>query len=56
MPGSLAYYLFCNKISEFSDLLHKIIVEAINNHKKELRRVMDFESNVLSGNWEGIKK
>lgn len=56
VPGSLAYYLFCNKISEFSDLLHKIIVEAINNHKKELRRVMDFESNVLSGNWEGIKK
>lgn len=56
VPGSLAYYLFCNKISEFSDLLHKVITDAANRKKAERRRITDFESNVLSGEWQSIKK
>lgn len=56
VPGSLAYYLFCNKISEFTELLSVLIREAQKRRREKDNRVSSFKSEVLSGNWQSIKK
>ena len=56
VPGSLAYYFFCNKISEFSILLTELLQDAVNNRRKQKNLNSSFKSNVLSGDWSGIKK
>lgn len=56
VPGSLAYYLFCKKISEFTDVLSALIREAQKRRREKDNRVSSFMSEVLSGNWQSIKK
>lgn len=56
VPGSLAYYLFCNKISEFSKILGKLVTDAEKRRREERGRIHDFPSAVLSGDWKSIKK
>ena len=56
VPGSLAYYLFCRKISEFTGLLTGLIRDAEKRQREADGRVSTFQSQVLSGNWQSIKK
>lgn len=35
VPGSMAYYLFCNKISEFTDLLTALLNFSMQNHSQK---------------------
>ena len=56
VPGSLAYYLFCRKISEFTELLTGLVRDAEKKQRETDNRVSSFQSQVLSGNWQSIKK
>jgi len=56
VPGSMAYYLFCNKISQFSVLLDELITEAQKKQREIDGRKKEFSSEVLSGNWQSVKK
>lgn len=56
IPGSLAYYLFCSKLSEFSALLTELIKESKDRKRKEDNYVTYYSSNVLSGDFSGVKK
>ena len=56
VPGSLAYYFFCKKISEFSQLLSDLIRDAQKRKYEEERLIGYFQSDILSGNWVSIKK
>ena len=53
VPGSMAYYLFCDTLKDFSVLLTKLIMEAINVNRAENNLEYVFNSNVLTGS--GIK-
>ena len=55
-PGSLAYYLFCEKISDFSMLLNKIIRQGIEDHVAKNNCSFDFSSDVLSFKGVSLKK
>lgn len=56
VPGSLAYYLFCKTVSEFSELLSELIKDAQKRKREEERLIGYFQSDILSGNWQPIKK
>ena len=56
VPGSLAYYLFCRKISEFTELLTGLVRDAEKKQRETDNRVSSFQSQVLSGDWQSIKK
>lgn len=56
VPGSLAYYLFCDKISEFSDLLSELISEAERRKRESDGRMAEYSSSILSGDFKGVKK
>lgn len=56
VPGSLAYYLFCEKTADFSVLLEKLILDCKENFRKSKNLLASFKSNVLNGDWSGIKK
>lgn len=55
-PGSLAYYLFCEKISDFSLLLNKMIKQGMEDHLSKTNCLYDFESDVLSFKGVRLKK
>ena len=54
VPGSLAYYLFCDSVKEFSSMLTELLSEGIRKHIRENNRNFNFESNVLK-EIKGIK-
>lgn len=56
IPGSLAYYFFCDKISDFSKLLTELIDEAEKKRRRENNFITEFDSFVLSGDFSGVKK
>lgn len=56
IPGSMAYYFFCEKISDFSKLLTELITEAENKFRRENNFITEFDSFVLSGDFSGVKK
>ena len=56
VPGSLAYYLFCNKISEFTDLLTDLLTESHKNFLEYEHSETTFKSSVLSISGAGVKK
>lgn len=56
VPGSLAYYLFCNTMGEFSSLLDNLIVVAEKRALQNNNYIKQFDSQVLSGNWQSVKK
>ena len=48
VPGSLAYYLFCDNTAEFSDMLTEIITGAEKKFSRESTEIKTFDSGVLS--------
>lgn len=56
VPGSLAYYLFCNTMGEFSALLNNLIAVAEQKALQNKNYIKQFDSQVLSGNWQSVKK
>ena len=48
VPGSLAYYLFCNTLKGFSSLLTELIAVAEEKSKAERLFVKRFDSGILS--------
>lgn len=49
VPGSLAYYLFCDTLKEFSVLVERLIVKAENDFAKKSTFNTCYKSNVLFG-------
>ena len=49
VPGSLAYYLFTDSLSDFKNLLKSLIMETLANYNKQNSFVKTFDSNILSG-------
>lgn len=56
VPGSLAYYLFCDKLSDFSNLLTKLVADAEKRKRETDGRVIEYTSSVLFGDFKGAKK
>lgn len=56
VPGSLAYYLFCDKLSDFSNLLTKLAEDAERRKRERDGRVVEYTSSVLFGDFKGVKK
>ncbi len=49
VPGSMAYYLFCDTIKDFSKLLSNLIEEGYNKHSLYKKRKFSYNSSVLNG-------
>ena len=49
VPGSLAYYLFCDKLKDFSLLLDKLITEAVAKQSKISTFNFNYRSSILTG-------
>lgn len=49
VPGSLSYYLFCDTLKEFSEILSEIIEKAVKDHAKAKTTVKKFDSGILGG-------
>ena len=56
VPGSMAYYLFCEKISDFTALLTKLLNDAFIRWREYYQSSFAFQSNVLSLEGVNIKK
>ncbi len=56
VPGSLAYYLFYNKISGITDLLTDLLNEAFKKHLAKKGSISHYESDVLSFKGIALKK
>ena len=48
VPGSLAYYLFCDTLKEFSAMLTELIEVALKDFAKEQTTVKSFNSGILA--------
>lgn len=55
VPGSLAYYLFCDTFSDFSLLMEKIVKNAIKEHTEKNGRCFNFSSDVLFSEYNNKK-
>lgn len=56
VPGSMAFYLFCNKMSKFTDLLTDLLNESFVNYLAKASTCYEFNSNVLTDGVMKIKK
>lgn len=57
VPGSMAYYLFCNTFKEYSKILDEIINFAIKEFNRSNAVIKDFRSEILSAcGGKGAKK
>jgi D-alanine-D-alanine ligase len=56
VPGSMAYYLFCNKFEQFKDLLSALIEDGVECKHKEDNYVTFYKSQILFGDYKGVKK
>ena len=56
VPGSLAYYLFCDKIAKFPSMLCALIEQAIADNTSNNNCVSVFDSDVLSFSGICLKK
>ncbi len=56
VPGSLAYYFFCDKIGKFTQLLTDLIKDAVERKRKEDHYVTFYSSQILYGDYKSIKK
>ncbi len=50
VPGSLAFYLFCDSLKEFSSLLNELITAAEKKRKDKKEYVTRYDSKILSFN------
>ena len=56
VPGSLAYYLFCDKISAFTDLLTDLLAESVRKNREVENCKFTFSSSVLDLKGISLKK
>ena len=56
VPGSLAYYLFCDKISAFTDLLTDLLYESFERSREYQGCAFTFSSSVLQFDGVRLKK
>ncbi|MGN0819782.1 MAG: hypothetical protein ACI4M6_05240 [Christensenellaceae bacterium] len=56
IPGSLAYYLFCETVADFTALLTSLIIQSVADFKEKYGNVKIFKSSVLSIDYKGAKK
>lgn len=54
IPGSLAFYFFNHSGKTYSDLLSRLIEIALEEHKREIKKISQFDSNILS-TYNGVK-
>jgi D-alanine-D-alanine ligase len=54
VPGSLAYYLFCDSVKEFSNMLTELLNEGIKKQILKNNRNYNFNSNILT-DIKGVK-
>ena len=52
----MAYYLFCDKFSQFKELLTSLIEEGVERKRKEDKYVTFYKSEILYGDYKGVKK
>ncbi len=55
VPGSLSYYLWEATDVEYTEMLNKMIDQAVNKHYKDKKLVHSFDTNVLKMQKEGSK-
>lgn len=55
VPGSLAYYLFCDTFSDFSLLMEKLVKNAIKEHAEKNGHCFNFSSDVLFSEYNNKK-
>lgn len=56
VPGSLAYYLFCESTLQFTKLLNDLIEDAIEKKRSEDNLISVYKSQVLFGDYKNLKK
>lgn len=56
VPGSLAYYLFCDKIADFPKMLDELIEEGVKRFVSYENCLFDYASDVLSFKGVALKK
>ena len=56
VPGSLAYYLFCKDMTEFSKMLTDLIEEGVDDYNGENQNLKTFEGGVLNLDSSKIRK
>ena len=54
VPGSLAYYLFCDSVKDFSNMLTELLNEGIKKQILKNNRNHNFNSNILT-DIKGVK-
>ncbi len=56
VPGSLSYYLFCEKISDFTQLLNEQLGESFKKFNAQNDCLSEFDGKILFENIDGTKK
>lgn len=56
VPGSLAYYLFCNKLSDFMGILTGLIEDALSNFNRAEQSVKTLDNGFVLKDIQGVKK
>lgn len=55
IPGSLAFYLWQDCGVDFTELMNKLIKQAIDRQRRREKMIFSYESNILAGYSEGAK-
>ena len=55
IPGSLAFYLWQDCGVDFTELMNKLIKQAIDRQRRREKMIFSYESNILAGYNEGAK-
>lgn len=55
IPGSLAFYLWQDCGVDFTELMNKLIKQAIDRQRRREKMIFSYESNILAGFSEGVK-
>ena len=56
VPGSLAYYLFCDKIADFSVMLDELVKEGVRAYSSYTNCSFEYGSDILSFKGVALKK
>ena len=56
VPGSMAYYFFCDKFEQFKNLISALIEDGVERKRKEDNYVTFYQSQILFGDYKGVKK
>lgn len=56
VPGSMAYYLFCDTISSFTDLLTDLLNDSFISFIKKDTKTYEYDSKIILDKIKGVKK